>query len=440
MGEPKREVAASSYRTNFDWMRQLNLNPQLILTDWDPKNVKAAGAWWVYSRRFRDRLSAGIRITSDPNLFNEFFPNYGEALRNDIAFWQEYFQNPVQGGMYLPSILPNELFVATSSLGCLSVLGKYGGDYAFFGSSETMYDIVPAVLAQNLSLPSARVAGCARSAHVPERITSAVRFASQQMKRNSKPKLKGVIVGISQFWGYPDSKAVQNYSREQDEEFREFLHRQLRNIGPGFFHWKGRLSLLKTWNDLFPVTWESLHEADRSTAAEGGYDTTKMMRVSDFQKIPRGKMLPDTSILAFNARDSHLLPQMAQNTVQEYFLYDGIQIAQCSGLKKLEEDAKALVATLKDLAEHVYLVLTPVTASHEMASVACLRPGVKQIIQGLASQNVHVLTQEMEGYGLTAYDFTYKKTQEQTFFDPHHLNYSGAQKFTRAIATWINKE
>jgi hypothetical protein len=429
---PVRSVASAP---DYGWLGKLSVSQDLLIRESDPASIKKQQAWWLADRSVHHERSTGIRINGDAGLFGELFPNYGETVRLAADFWDEYFENSFQSMQFFPSLHPERMGVATSSLGCLDLLSWFGGDYVIMGNSETMWDIVPKTFASKLSGPRRRVGPCARSAHAPEAILASTKYLEREFRSRNHPKLKAVVLGFSQMWGYPDSRALIDYDRVSEQEFAEYTRRRKHFSPPGWLAWKGKENVqLPQWTRFLPINWSSLHQSEQSASV-----FWDMLGQSKNLKIPPGGLAHDVSIMAINRDDLPILPRIVNNEAQRYFIYDGIEKVGCKGLGRLETQARKLAETLARVADDVYIFLTPITRSHELEAPACLRSGVKNILESLQSPHVHILTQEKDFYGLNEKDFVYYKSETQLYFDPNHLNFEGAKKVSVVLAKWVAK-
>jgi hypothetical protein len=116
---------------------------------------------------------------------------------------------------------------------------------------------------------------------------------------------------------------------------------------------------------------------------------------------------------------------------------DGQKAAGCDELQEGERDFLQTAAALNDIAERVFVYLTPITPEMTNMAHACLRPFVARMLEARSDARFKVLTGGWEKFGLTEDDYRSTGTDGEPLHDLNHTNYAGAVKVSSTIGHWI---
>jgi hypothetical protein len=393
-----------------------------------PGEAKSKGLFWAANIQGK---GFGLDLLSDPALINSLFPGYGELLFKDQDFWRAYFKREFGPDSFMKleqDLLKLEFRVTYSWTGCLKLYEKHGADVLVLGSSEVYKDLIPSLLAKDLSklFPKPpKVLFCV----APAMSVEAVIMTSTDLLRlqNKKPKI--IIWGYSFWSAYTNSKKIAEYQIEKNKQINKYLSDK--RIQEGSILYKiNSISELKgadffpkiDWNNIVQLTFDKV----RSYEAEQGGKAAEGVHI---QK----------SVLDLD--DQHLSAYLWKNLLPYYEITQGVTEKDCI-MNSAKSEIEIAIKSLKLLSTNIYIYLTPTTEHHRKTVPPCFLPNVSAMLENISRQEeVNILVKNMESYNLSNRDFIHPTLREDNFyFDINHANYQGAQKITKTISDWINSK
>ncbi|MBK9294679.1 MAG: hypothetical protein IPM57_09595 [Oligoflexia bacterium] len=386
------------------------------------ENIKTSGLWWLYPA-LHETTGRTIRLQERPDLFHAAFAGYPITLLYDEQLWNKYFKFTFDFDLRMPaSTQMNDPFLMMSWLGNLEILKKYGADTLIFGSSEAHRELMPDLFSKSISTLNnyKKFLFLTRFGMLQESVTKMALIVKEIKKTQEKKKLDSVVVGYSFWWAdFQETAEIQEQNILLKNYFEQHGHlKWLYYNGPTLFN-------VPTWGDIAKIRY--------------------LLFIRPRPRSPppiKGKLikdLGDNGYLLFKD-DVNQIAEMAKYTPPYSSALQGQKLRGCTqeSIYNAKKRYKQMLIALNEIAEKIYIYLTPVTPLHSDHAHPCLRDYVKKMLVESASTNIKIKVSEWEDYGLTWQDFVFDgNTPETMRLDPNHTNRSGAEKVTKAISHWI---
>jgi hypothetical protein len=390
-----------------------------------PLDSKQKKEFFLVSR-VDEEGGVGVKLCSNPELFNRIFPGYFDLACKSHAFWDYYFDSPMNTSVHFDALSD----IHISSIGCIKFFQYFGGDGIIFGTSES----AKGILAGNLAAATGveKLLQCARGGSTIENTRLSAKAIGHEIQAGQK-KPQIAIWALS-YWSaaFPYWASRDADERPQLEELRRF-ERMSKN--PENFRWERSLAdsfPTISWKDLAPVTseqfmkpvWErgstrGCRETDAMTQGEGAegfyFRSARWPRDPDVERYGRASK-PHFGMLEVPGESCDL----ATNGV-------GQKIYQT-------------IRQLSAISKSVYIFLTPLTPSVTDYGPPCLRPAVVKLLKDYSREHKEVVvnTDAWKEFGLTWADYMNPTIEKNCYsVNANHLNYFGAQKVTEKVGRWM---
>lgn len=323
-----------------------------------------------------------------------------DYLRESLPAYFEYFSKQSQYEDYIRrkdylihSPWRGDQYVRLSWSGCVDIFRQLGADIIILGASDSAYNLPLDLVQQELkshAFASLKVLLCSRIQMSPSMLHETLKALS-----SSPHKAKLII------WGYGAVSAQKNQTDDYshfNEMQNKILHDNLKKSP------RGLSEIFSKWH------WKQKSKA--SIERKPIFIPDDVVRQNSFEDYFQGY--------------TQVIP----------FITDEMSAESCKDFSQARMHLELNLQLMKNLADNVYVYLTPTTGIEYPEQAQCFLTSVVALLNSFAGPQVRVNTQDWRSYDLQYQDFImpYKLNGEVKYYlNPNHNNYSSAKKIVSKI-------